>query len=132
MPFDDYLDPFGLYLKTVAESDAPFLGIRVQSDNNREVIQFVATESPAAIGGINANDELLAIDGVKIDAKTLNERLKDYQPEDTIEVTIFHQDELMTLPVTLAKPQSNRYEIAIKDNLSQVQQENLTGWLGNK
>ena len=132
LPFDDYLDPFGLYLKTVAESDAPFLGVRVQSDNNREVIQFVATDSPAAIGGINANDELLAIDGVKVDAKSLNERLKDYQPEDTIEVTIFHQDELMTLPVTLGEPQSNRYEIAIKDNLSQVQQENLTGWLGNK
>lgn len=132
LPFDDYLEPFGLYLKTVAESDAPYLGIKVQSDSNREIIQFVAAESPAAIGGIDANDELLAIDGIKVDAKSLNERLKDYQPEDTIEVTVFHQDELKTLSVTLAEAQSNRYELAIKDNLSQTQQQNLAGWLGDK
>ncbi|MGF1588833.1 MAG: M61 family metallopeptidase [Pleurocapsa sp.] len=130
LPFDDYLDPFGLYLKTVAESDAPFLGIKVQSENNREVIQFVAAESPAALGGIDVLDELLAIDGIKVDAKSLNERLKDYQVKDTIEVTVFHQDELKNLPVVLAQSQSNRYELAVKDNLSQVQQQNLTGWLG--
>ena len=132
LPFNDYFDPFGLYLKTVVESDAPFLGIKVQSQNNKELIQFVIAESPAALGGIDANDELLAIDGIRVDAKSLTERLKDYQPEDTVRVTVFHQDELKTLPITLAQPQSNRYELAIKDNLSQVQQQNLAGWLGNK
>ena len=132
LPFDDYFDPFGLYLKTVVESDAPFLGIKVQSLNNREIIQFVVARSPAALGGIDADDELLAIDGIKVDAKSLNDRLKDYQPGDTVKVTVFHQDELKTLPVTLAQPQLNRYELAIKDNLSQSQQDNLAGWLGNK
>ena len=130
LAFDDYLHPFGLYLKTVAESDVPYLGIKVQSENNREVIKFVAAESPAALGGIDANDELLAINGIKVNASSLDERLKDYQPEDTIEVTLFHQDELKTLPVTLAKPQSNRYELAVKKDLSQMQQQNLVGWLG--
>ena len=130
LPFDDYLHPFGLYLKTVAESDVPYLGIKVQSENNREVIKFVAAESPAALGGIDANDELLAIDGIKVSAVTLDERLKDYQAEDTIRVTLFHQDELKTLDVTLAKPQSNRYELSVKDDLSQMQQQNLVGWLG--
>ena len=130
LPFDDYLNPFGLYLKTVSESDAPYLGIRVQSDSNREVIEFVAAESPAALAGIDAKDVLLAIDGIKVDAKSLEERLKDYQAEDTIQVTVFHNDELKTLAVTLAQPQANLYELAIKDNLSQSQQQNLRGWLG--
>lgn len=130
LPFDDYLEPFGLYLKTVIESDAPYLGIKVQSDSNREIIEFVAAESPAAIGGIDAKDQLLAIDGIKVDAKSLDERLKNYQPEDQIQVTVFHQDELKTLAITLAQPQSNRYKLAIKDNLSQLQQQNLIGWLG--
>ncbi len=132
LPFDDYLDPFGLYLKTVAESDIPYLGIKVQSENNREVIQFVAAQSPAALGGIDAQDQLLAINGIKVNAKSLDERLKDYQAEDTIQITLFHQDELKTLPVTLGKPQSNSYELAIQDDLSSEQQQNLTGWLGNK
>ena len=130
LPFDDYLDPFGLYLKTVAEAEVPYLGIKVQSENNREVIQFVASESPAAVGGIDAQDELLAIDGIKVDAKSLNDRLKDYQAEETIQVTLFHQDELKTLPIILARPQSSSYELAIKDDLSQSQRQNLRGWLG--
>jgi predicted metalloprotease with PDZ domain len=132
LPFDDYLNPFGLYLKTVSESDAPYLGIRVQSDSNREIIEFVAAKSPAALAGIDAKDELLAIDGIKVDAKSLEERLKDYQAEDTIQVTVFHKDELNTFAVTLSQPQANRYELAIADNLSQSQQQNLTGWLGEK
>ena len=130
LPFDDYLNPFGLYLKTVAESDAPYLGIKVQSENNREVITFVAARSPAALAGIDAKDQLLAIDGIKVDAQSLSERLKDYQAKDTIQVSVFHQDELKTLNVTLAQPQSNRYELAVKDNLSEQQQQNLCGWLG--
>ena len=130
LPFDKYLAPFGLYLKTVAESDLPYLGIKVLSENNREVIKFVATESPAALAGIDAKDELLAIDGIKADAKSLNERLKNYQAGDKIQVSVFHQDELKTVTVTLAESQSNRYELAIKQDLSPQQQQNLIGWLG--
>ena len=130
LPFDDYLEPFGLYLKTVEESDLPYMGIKVQSENGKEVIKFVAAQSPAAQGGIDANDELLAIDGIRANAKSLDERLKDYRVNDTIQVSVFHQDELNTLSVTLAQPQPSRYEVAIKDNLSEVQQQNLAGWLG--
>ena len=132
LPFDEYLEPFGLYLKTTSESDIPYIGIKLQSLNNREMIQFVASQSPAAISGIDAKDELLAINGIKADAKSLNERLKNYQAGDTIQVTIFHQDELRTLPVTLAQPQSNTYELAIKNDLSALQQQNLERWLGTK
>lgn len=130
LPFDDYLDPFGLYIKPVEESDIPYLGVKVKSENNKEMIKFVTAESPAAEGGIDANDELLAIDGIRVGAQSLNERLKDYQENDRIQVTVFHQDELKILPITLRKPQSSLYEVAIKDNLSQVQQQNLAGWLG--
>lgn len=130
LPFDHYLDSFGLYLKAVDKTDIPYMGIKVQSENNREVISFVAAESPAAVAGIDAKDELLAINGIRTDAKSLEERLKDYQADDTIEVAVFHQDELRTLTVTLAEPQPSRYKVAIKDNLSPEQEQNLTGWLG--
>ncbi len=130
LPFDDYLDSFGLYLKAVDKTDMPYMGIKVKSENNREVISFVAAKSPAAVAGIDAKDELLAINGIRTDAKGLEERLKDYQADDTIEVTVFHQDELKTITVTLAESQPSRYKVAIKDNLSPEQEQNLTGWLG--
>ena len=131
LPFNDYLEPFGLYLKATDNKAIPYLGIKVQSLNNQEIIQFVATESPAALAGIDAKDELLAINGIKVNSNNLAERLQNYQPQDTIQVTIFHQDELRTLPVTLAEPQPSNYELMIQDKLSNQQQQNLSAWLGD-
>ncbi len=131
LPFEQYLEPFGLSIKTVTEPEAiPYMGIKVQTESDREIIKFVEADSPAMDAGIDAGDELLAIDGIRIASQSLNQRLKDYQINDIIQVTVFHQDELKTLPVTLAKPQPSRYELVIKDNLSAIQQQNLSGWLG--
>ena len=48
---------------------------------------------------------------------------------DRISVTIFHQDELKTLSATLTKPRPIRYEIVHCDNISDLQKQNLSGWL---
>lgn len=73
---------------------------------------------------------MLAIDGLRVAANGLGDRLKDYQPKDTIQVTIFHQDELRILPVTLTYPRINKYQIKSVENPSLTQKENFAGWLG--
>ncbi|MEA5568037.1 M61 family metallopeptidase [Anabaena sp. UHCC 0399] len=129
LPFNQYLEPFGLYLVTEKEEE-PYLGIKVHTDNGREMIKFVEAGSPAQLAGIDAGDELLAIAGIKVTSHQLSDRLKDYQPHDPIQITIFHQDELRTLSVTLGQPRPMKYQVlAIKDPNS-IQQENFAGWLG--
>ncbi|MEA5595158.1 M61 family metallopeptidase [Rivularia sp. UHCC 0363] len=129
LPFNEYLQPFGL--KLIADkTNEPFLGIKVTSENARESIKFVETDSPAQIAGIDAGDELLAIDGIKITANKLSERLKDYQPEDTIEITVFHQDELRNYRVTLAEPRANKYEVVPVKKPNAAQKEKFTKFLG--
>ncbi|MBW4636455.1 MAG: M61 family metallopeptidase [Iphinoe sp. HA4291-MV1] len=129
LPVNEYLEPFGLQL--VEEKDEePYLGIKVSSENGRELIKFVDAGSPAQFAGIDPADELLAIDGLRVGANGLGDRLKDYQPKDTIQVTIFHQDELRTLPVTLASPRTSKYHIKPVENPSLTQKENFAGWLG--
>ncbi|BBA78906.1 peptidase M61, glycyl monoaminopeptidase [cyanobacterium endosymbiont of Rhopalodia gibberula] len=133
LPFDDYLEPFGLKLKPILDSETiPFLGIRIKSENSKEVIKFVEAGSPAEIGGIDTNDELLAIDGIRVNPNQLSERLKDYQSGDIISMTVFHQDQLRTLPVTLAEPQPSRYEVTRIDHPSTSQKQNLMDWLGKE
>ncbi|MEA5534317.1 M61 family metallopeptidase [Crocosphaera sp. XPORK-15E] len=131
LPFDEYLAPFGLTLKPVMEAETtPYLGMRVQSENNKEMIKFVEAGSPAGLGGIDADDELLAIDGIRVSADQLTERLKDYQTGDMIEITVFHQDRLKTLSVALADPKPSHYEVVLVENPSTLQTQNLVGWLG--
>jgi predicted metalloprotease with PDZ domain len=130
LPFDEYLQPFGLKLKPILEDESfPYLGIRVQAENGKEKIKFVEADSPAELAGIEAEDELLAIDGMRVTAEQLNERLKDYQANDIIKITVFHQDELRTLSVQLTSPQPSRYEVVQIENPSETQKQNFSAWL---
>ncbi|MFW6316517.1 MAG: PDZ domain-containing protein, partial [Cyanobacteriota bacterium] len=131
LPLADYLQPFGLQIQPTLEDEAtPYLGIRVAQENGVTMIKFVDAESPAGIMGIDAGDELLAIDGIRVNGDQLSDRLKEYQAGDTITVTIFHQDELLTCTVTLASPQPSNYKITSINEPSQEQKELLFGWLG--
>jgi len=130
LPLAEYLEPFGLQLNKIMEKEPiPYFGARVIAENGKEMINFVEAYSPAMFAGIDAGDELLAIDKMRIKAEELNERLKDYQAGDTIEVTIFHQEQLRTLPVKLTTPQPSRYELVSFKNPTDIQKQNLTGWL---
>ncbi len=131
LPFDDYLLPFGLKIKPIYDKETiPYLGIKLKTEAGKEIIKFTEADSPAGVAGIDPNDELLAIDGIRATAENINERLKDYHAGDTITITIFHQDQLVNLSATLAKPQPTRYEVVLMENPSETQKQNLAGWLG--
>ncbi|MBD2730998.1 M61 family metallopeptidase [Nostoc sp. FACHB-892] len=129
LPFNQYLEPFGLQL-VAEQQEEPYLGVRINTENGREMIKFVEAGSPAQIGGIDAGDELLAIDGIKVTGNSLSDRLKDYQPSDAIKVTVFHQDELRSYSITLAPPRPTRYQVKPVEHPDSTQQQNFAGWLG--
>ena len=128
LPLADYLAWFGLQLQG-DEDLLPFTGMTVKSEGC-EIVKFVEFNSPAQQAGLDAGDELLAIDGVRITADQLNDRLHDYQPGDVVEVTYFHQDELRTGAMRLAEPRSTRYQLVPVANPTVDQQQNFQGWLG--
>ncbi|PSF38168.1 peptidase M61 [Aphanothece hegewaldii CCALA 016] len=133
LPFEEYLEPFGIQLKSVYDDErVPLLGIKVNSENGKEIIKFVEIGSPSQIAGINTEDELLAIDGFRVSGDQISDRLKDYQENDIIQITVFHQDELRTLPVKLAASQPLRYELVRIQNPSDSQKQNFLEWVRQK
>ncbi|HYX14712.1 MAG TPA: M61 family metallopeptidase [Nostoc sp.] len=128
LPFNQYLEPFGLQV-VADQQEEPYLGVRINTENGREIVKFVETGSPAQVGGIDAGDELLAIDGIKVTAGGLSDRLKDYQPNDKIEVAVFHQDELRTYSIILASPHPTRYQVKPVEHPNSTQEQNFAGWL---
>jgi predicted metalloprotease with PDZ domain len=131
LPFNDYLRPFGLEVIAADPNPLPpYWGAVVKNENSRALIKTVASGSPAAAVGINPGDELLAIDGYKISAEQLNERLFNYQPGDTIQITVFQQDQLCTYAVQLAPAQPNKYELAMLPQVTPQQLYNLQLWAG--
>jgi predicted metalloprotease with PDZ domain len=130
LPFDEYLHPFGLHLKAIkTKEDAPSTGMKVIADNGKTMIQFVEMNSPASLAGIDAGDELLAIDGFRVTAEQFNERLRDYQAGAEIAITVFHQDELKTYTLQLGKPQPTAYKLVHVKSMNDEQKDLLQGWL---
>jgi predicted metalloprotease with PDZ domain len=131
LPFNDYLHPFGIELNPV-QIKTPYLGITVKSEHGKEIIKAVASNSPAQLAGVDPTDELLAIDGFKVSADKLNDRLQLFQPGQQIELTIFHGDRLITVPIILAEPQSEKYQLRLIEHPSDHQQQLFKIWTSDK
>ena len=131
LPFEEYLATFGLRLETddVAQLP-PFTGLTLQSDPNSAVVRFVEYGSPAQRAGLDAADEILALDGLRVTANQWSDRLQNYQSGDTVEVTFFHRDELHVGLLHLAPPRPTQYHIVPQPRASEEQETNLKGWLG--
>ncbi|PSB02952.1 peptidase M61 [Merismopedia glauca CCAP 1448/3] len=130
LPFNEYLAPFGLHLIADPDPSIPYLGITVKTENNREIIKYVAANSPAQQVGIDPGDELLAINNFKVTSEQLTDRLKDFSAGDKINVFVFHQDELRSYWVTLDAPRPSRYQVVLKEDADILQKRNLARWLG--
>jgi predicted metalloprotease with PDZ domain len=131
LPFNRYLQPFGLQVVAADQEPLPpYWGAVLKTENGRTMIKTVVSGSPAAVAGIDAGDELLAIDGYKVTTDQLNERLFNYQPGQDIEVTIFHQDQLCTYQIQLAPAQPTKYELAMLPQVTPQQLYNLQVWAG--
>ncbi|WP_265265627.1 M61 family metallopeptidase [Spirulina subsalsa] len=130
LPLNECLEPFGLQIKGIREKHPkPDLGVRVSSSNGTATIQFVEANSPAALAGIDAGDELLALDELRVTAEDLDSRLKDYRGGDYVKVTVFHQDELRHYSVCLGEPKPVSYQVTRVKSPTQEQQALLAGWL---
>ena len=128
LPFNDYFAPFGVELKSI-DSTIPYLGIAVKHEHGREVIKSVASNSPAQLAGIDPGDELLAIDGFKVTADRLNDRLKQYQCGENISITIFHGDRLITVNVMLSACQPQQYQLQPLEQTTDRQRQQFKAWM---
>ncbi|MGL5508756.1 MAG: PDZ domain-containing protein, partial [Microcoleaceae cyanobacterium] len=130
LPFEEYLEPFGLQLK-IDFADIPFVGWQVATENGKEIVKFVESNSPAQLAGIDAGDQLLAINGWKVTADKLGDRLREYICHDVIHVSFFHQDQLQTKEIILGDYRPQNYHIIPVKKPSGSQSKNFQGWLGD-
>ena len=65
--------------------------------------------------GLSAGDVIVALDGLKTDARRLDEQLAVYQPGERIRVHAFRRDELMQFDVALSPGEANTAVLLLQD-----------------
>jgi predicted metalloprotease with PDZ domain len=106
-----------------------WLGARVRSDHRRTLVASVRSDSPAYQAGITADDELLALDGFRIDEARLHARLGEHRPGDTVTLTLFRRDQLLHVPVTLAKAPYDMLKLTRVKQPDPLQERVYQAWL---
>jgi predicted metalloprotease with PDZ domain len=93
------------------ERKIPFIGWLLEEKGTKLKAKSILSDSPAEKAGIYANDELLAIDGYRITKDNVNNRLLDFKIDDAVTVSLFRDDCLREVKVTLEAAPPDKYKV---------------------
>lgn len=143
--FADYVDgvaelDFGaalsaIGLQIVADDDDPptaELGVMLERRGSAAIIATVLSGGPAAKAGLDARDELVAVDGVRVDREKLERLLAARRPAERVEVTVFRADLLRQFHVVLGRKGPRKLRIVPKKTAPRAQRTLYERWLGAK
>jgi predicted metalloprotease with PDZ domain len=105
-------------------------GIRTKEEAGKSLVGTVVVGGPGHRAGINAGDELVALDGIRVNARDIQARIMEREPGDVVQVTVFRRDELLTLPVTLERAPPIRPVLRRVQEPTALQTEIFRSWLG--
>ncbi len=107
-----------------------WLGVNWRKQGERTLVAAVRSDGPAYEAGVYADDELIAIDGWRVNEERLNQRLLERRPGDTVRLTLFRGDALIEVPVTLAVAPYDMLSLAPVAAPTAEQIRMRAAWLG--
>ncbi len=140
--FNAYLNRAGLQLNRLYQPNTPYaesktdkpgaLGIRTRHNVDRVIVSNVIAGLPAYEGGVNAGDELAAIDGKRLDANNTGERvniLNELRAGQRVTLAVFRREKLMNFELTAALRPFDRYTITESKDAGAGQLALRQAWL---
>ena len=125
----DYESIFSQYGISITDKNAdkttPWSGVVSSHSNGKTTITNIYSKSPAVNAGLSVNDEIIAINGWRVDDKLENHDSK-YGVNDGVEITYSRDGKLFTTTLTYAKSTQVAFEL----KKSETENELRKAWLG--
>jgi predicted metalloprotease with PDZ domain len=106
-----------------------FLGADTQFQDGNLVISGVEWDSPAQRAGLMAQDQILALDGTRVNAKSLEETLKPKKAADKIRVLLSRRGSVREIDVVLGQKIERSFKIKPAGSPNSLQTAILEDWL---
>jgi predicted metalloprotease with PDZ domain len=136
LDYNAALEVAGLRLDTNAGAtgslalDRVYFGADVAQEGDRLMVRRVYAGSPAYDQGLNAGDQIIALDNMRVTRDFFNARIAEKKPGDLINLTIFRFDDLSTLLIKLAGRREGTYRIVPLPSPTDAQKRVYRSWLG--
>jgi predicted metalloprotease with PDZ domain len=129
LPWDTALGYAGLQIVPKDSIQKPWLGISTGDVGEKTRITRVTEGSPAYDAGLDIGDEILALDGTRVRAADLADRISNLKPRTTVTLTVFRSDRLREFTVRCDVPPVPTYKITRVAKPSDQQKAVYEGWL---
>ncbi|HET7114202.1 MAG TPA: PDZ domain-containing protein [Pyrinomonadaceae bacterium] len=136
LDYNAALEPVGLRLETAAigpngqPAQRVHFGADLRQEEDRLMVTRVYAGSPAYDQGLNAGDQIVALDNARVTRDFFNARIAEKKPGDIVNLTIFRFDELSTLLIKLGGRADGNYRIVPLASPTEAQRRMLRSWLG--
>lgn len=129
--YNKYFNYAGLTLVDINQENTDLvLGISTKSDGGKLVVTRVKAGTCGYEHGINVHDEIIAIDGVRVDSNgDVDKILALHKAGDTVEILVSRYAEIKTLEVTLATNNTLSYTLEQLDEPTPLQVDIYKKWL---
>ncbi len=109
-----------------------FLGADLEEKtvNGFVAIKSVRAGSPGYEQGLNAKDQIIALDGARVDKDTFEALIAAKRPGDTVRIMVFRFDDVRTFDIRLAGRVDAPYRIVPVARVSDQQKRIYQAWLG--
>ncbi|MCC7257020.1 MAG: M61 family metallopeptidase [Gammaproteobacteria bacterium] len=85
------------------ERPRPWLGLRWRAVGGRPRVTHVLDAAPAQAAGVAAEDEILAVAGIRADAESFDAQVARLEPGRAVELHLFRRDEMLVLTIVPAE-----------------------------
>jgi predicted metalloprotease with PDZ domain len=104
-------------------------GAATQDQGGVAVVSGVEWDSPAARAGVSEQDELLALDGIRVTSRSIAEAMASRKPGDHIKLLVSRRGSVKELDVTLGASAQRAFKITVASHPTPLQSATLAGWV---
>ena len=114
----------------VAERTPPTLGAKIGGDTNGDAKLLQVFDGGAALAaGLSAGDTIVALDGLRVNAASLERKIKAYDIGSVVELVAFRRDEMMHVTLTLSEAANKTCVLTLNENPPEAKTRR-SNWLG--
>lgn len=131
LDYTEAVDWWGLRFKPVdTRNQRAYLGANTRADAGRLLVSQVRRGTPALDAGLNVDDEIVAIDDVRVRADGLAARLEQYKPGDKVSLLVARRDKMIRVDLTLGAEPGCVWRLEVSPTATDAQKQHLASWIG--
>ena len=110
--------------------ERPAFGADLAQEGDRLVVRRVYSGTAAYDQGLNAGDQVVALDGMRVNQQSFMARLAEKRPGDTLNLTLFRDDDLRAMSIKLGTRVVPDYRILPVKQPTPEQLKQYRAWIG--